>query len=104
MMNATTNRIEVLGNDRLKILASVVHSAGTDELLPVLTYVKLATDGSTVNAYATDRFTMAVASLPFVTTEPAVVYIPAVALSKFVTARRALMIARNDVDEHGQIT
>ena len=104
MMDATTNRIEVLGNDRLKILASVVHSAGTDELLPALTYVKLATDGYTVNSYATDRYTMAVASLPIATTEPAVVYIPAVALAKFVTARRALMIARNDVDEHGRIT
>lgn len=103
-MDATTNRIEVSGNDRLKILASVVHSAGTDDLLPVLTYVKLATDGYTVNAYATDRFTMAVASLPIATTEPAVVYIPAAALAKFVTAKRVLMIARNDADERGHIT
>ena len=103
-MDATTNRIEVLGSDRLKILASVVHSAGTDDLLPVLTYVKLATDGCTVNAYATDRFTMAVASLPIATTEPAVVYVPAASLAKFVTARRTLMIARNDVDEYGERT
>lgn len=72
----------------------VAAAAGTDDTLPVLLCVKMASDGGALELAATDRYRLAVDSLPWTGPDGVSLNVPAVTLVKFAKA----------ADKHGKIT
>lgn len=85
-----SSHVHVSGNDNLRILASVAHAAGSDDLLPIFDLVKITRCGELVTAQATDRYILATATIKDSRSAggDATVYVPAKDLLKFVTAKR----------------
>ncbi len=60
----------VTGAEFAQVAATTATAVGTDDTLPMLTGVKLESDGTVVQAAATDRFKLAVADVPSASVPP----------------------------------
>lgn len=79
-----------LTQEQFRSVASVAHAASTDDVTPVLEHVKISVDNNTLIAVSSDRYRIAMVTIPNVEHIAFEVLVPAKALLKLGTdAKRA---------------